>query len=274
MSNQKKKTVVDTVGENGKKLKLAIKPLGHKVLQEAQMVYSVELTSLIKRSVSGEAQLLSRQQLEQHLSDLGIWTENDARQFLHSQLELRSLELKLKKGGIKVSEAKRIALEMKAKRATLLVLYSRRLQFDGITMESMAENKKFKFLIVKCVVIVKNDMLFFASIEDYEARQSEQASVDVAAIVAGQVYGYNQNTETNLAENQWLQQFNLADDQGRLINKDGQLIDIDGRLIDENGRFVNEQGQFVDDKGMLVDKNGNFAIETEPFINDEIVEKT
>lgn len=108
MGNQKKRTIIETVDTNGKKLKLSIRPLGYKILQEAQMVYSVKLTSLIKRSVSEDAQLLSRQQLEQHLGDLGIWTEQDGRQFLQLQLELRSLELKLKEGGIKVSEAKKL----------------------------------------------------------------------------------------------------------------------------------------------------------------------
>lgn len=273
MSNQEKKTVVETVGKNGKKLKLVIKPLGHRILQEAQMVYNVELTALIRRSASTDAQLLSRQQLEQHLSDLGIWTENDSRQFLQLQLELRSLELKLRKGGIKISEAKKIALEMKTKRATLSILYSRRVQFDSITMESMADNKKFKFLIVKCVVTAKNDTPFFADIEDYEARQNEQAAVDVATALAGQVYGYNQYAEANLVENQWLREFKFADNQGRLIDKDNRLIDIDGRLIDKDGRFINKQGEFVDDKGRLVDEDGNFIVETKPFIDDRIVEK-
>lgn len=269
MSNQQKEITINTVDTDGKKLTLSVKPLGYKILQAAQMVYSVELTSLIKRSVLENAQLLSRQQLEQYLDNLGLWTEDDNRQFLRLQLELRSLELKLKEGGIKVSEAKKIALEMKTKRAVLIILYNRRAQFDGITMESIADNQKFKFLIVKCIVVAENDTPFFAGIEDYEARQNEQASVDAATVLAGQLYGYDEDTEANLIENKWLKEFKFADKQGRLIDGDKKLIDMEGHLIDESGRFVDKQGKFVDDRGRPVDEKGNFVIKTKPFIDDK-----
>lgn len=261
--------IIETVDKDNKKLKLVLKPLGHKILQEAQMVYNVKLTSLIKQSVSEDAKLLSRQQLEQHIADLGIWTEDDAKQFLKLQLELRSLELVLKTGGIKISEAKNIALKMKMKRAILLVLYNRHTQFDGITMESIADNEKFKFLITKCIMFAENDVPFFINIQDYEERQDEQASVDAATTLASQLYGYDQHAENSLVENQWLKQFEFADNQGRLINKNDKLIDIEGRLINEDGRFVDEQGNLVDNKGRPVDESGNFIVDTKPFLDDE-----
>ncbi len=269
MDNTNSKQTIETVDKNGKKLKLYLRPLGHKILQEAQMVYNIHLTSLIKRSVAKNCQLLSRQQLEQHLSDLCIWTENDARKFLQLQLELRALELKLKQGGIKVAEAKKIALEMKMKRAVLLVLYNRRSQFDGITMESIADNQKFKFLLTQCVMISDSNTPFFLNIKDYDEKQNEQASVDAASVLAGKLYGYDENTEANLVENQWLQQFKFADGQGRLVNEDNQLIDLDGNLIDEDGRFIDKHGDFVDNQGRRVDENGDFVIETKPFLDDD-----
>ncbi len=269
MNNDNDRIVIETIGEDGEKLKLDIKPIGHKVLQEAQMVYNIELTSLIRRSIADDSQLFSREQLEKHLGDLGIWTEEDARLFLQLQIELRASELKLKQGGIKVSEAKNIAIQMRTKRAALLSLYNRRSQFDSITMESMADNKKFKFLITKCVVVNESNIPFFTNIDDYEKRQNEKASVDVATSLASRIYGYNSNFESDLTENKWLKEFNFADDEGRLINSDGKLIDIDDRLVNEDGRFVNEQGKFVDNEGRLIDVDGNFVIEKiKPFIDD------
>ena len=261
--------VIETMDEDGKELKLAIKTPGHKILHEAQMVYNIELTRLIKLSVSQKTQLLSRQQLDQHLDSLGVWTEEDGRQFLRLQLELRSLDLKLRQGGIKLSEAKKIALKMKTKRAVLLILYSRRSQFDEITMESIAENQKFKFLLTKCVMIDESGIQFFVNIEDYETRQSEVSAIDAAVALAGQLYGYDKNSEADLIENKWLKQFKFADDKGRLINDDGKLIDMDGRLVNEKGRFVNEHGKFIDDQGRLVDNEGNFVVKTKPFIDDK-----
>lgn len=269
MNNQNETVTISTVDTNGKKLTLFIKQLCYKILQEAQMVYNVELTSLIKRSVSDNAQLLSRQQLEGYLESLGLWTEDDNKQFLRLQLDLRSLELKLQEGGIKVSKAKTIALEMKMKRAVLLILYNRRAQFDAITMESIADNKKFKFLIVNCVVSDENNMRFFSSIEDYEERQDEQAAIDAATVLAGKLYGYDKDTEANLIENKWLKEFKFADKQGRLINDDNKLVDIEGHLIDKDGRFVDIKGKFVDDKGRPVDEDGNFTMKTKPFIDDK-----
>ncbi len=272
------KAIINTIDKEGRKLQLYMRTFGHKVLQDAQMVYNVKLTSLIKRSVSGDEELFSKQQLDQHLSSLGIWTDSDSREFLRLQLELRSLELKLKRGGIKVSVAKKIALEMKTKRAILLLLYNRRAQFDGLSMESLAENHRFKFLLVQCIVTVESDVPLFFSMEDYEEKQNDQYAIDAATALAGKLYGYDKETEANLVENKWLQKFEFADDKGRLVDKDKKLIDMDGHLINEEGRFIDKDGNFVDDKGRPVDDVGNFVVETQPFIDDEtnepIIENT
>ena len=267
MDNASKKIVVETVDNNGKKLKLYIKPIGHSVLQDAQMVYSVKLTSLIKQSTVDGNELFSRQQLEQHLDTMGLWTEADSRRFLELQIELRDMELQLKSGGIRISQAKQIAVSMKTKRAILLVLYNKRAQFDGITMESIAENKKFNFLLFRCVMN-DDDKPFFTSIDDYESRQSEQSSVDVASAMATKLYGYSSNVESNLIENQWLKQFEFADDKGRLIDTEKRLIDVDGQLINGEGRLVDKDGNLVDNKGRPVDEQGEFVVETKPFLDD------
>lgn len=263
-------TNVKTIDENSQELNLSIISPGHKILQEAQMAYNIKMTELITKSVSGKEKLLSRQQLDQHLSELGIWTPEDARQFLKLQLDLRESELKLKKGGIKVSEAKTIAMTMRAKRLALLVLYNRRSQFDAITMEAIADNYKFKFLLTKCVFNTASNMPFFADVDDYEDREHEQSTVEVSAAMAGKIYGYDQQTEANLVENKWLQQFNFTDHQGRLIDKDNRLVDMEGRLVNEDGRFVDKNGNLVDNVGRPIDNDGNFVVnKPKPFLDEE-----
>lgn len=268
MQTKSNSTIVNTVDESGKKLKLKLKALGHKVLQDAQMVYNVQLTALIKKSSTEGSELLSRQQLEQYLDNIGIWTEDDGRQFVKLQLDLRALELRLKSGGIKVSEARKIALDMKTKRAIMLVLYNRRSQFDGITMESISENKKFQFILTKCLVTFDDNMPFFLNTNDYEARQSEQAALDSATALANRMYGYDDATEGDLVENKWLKQFEFADDKGRLIDDTGRLVDVNGHLINEDGRLVDDNGDFVDNQGQQVDENGEFVVVTKPFLDD------
>lgn len=266
MSNTSKEIVIETIDNEGKKLKLQINSIGHNILQDAQMVYSVKLTSLIKQSTVDGNELMSRQQLEQHLDTMGIWTEKDSKKFLEIQIELREMELQLKSGGIRVSEAKQIAISMKTRRAILLALYNRRSQFDGITMESIAENQKFKFLLVRCVM--KDNQPFFKNINDYDSRQYEKSSIDVAGAMATKLYGYDSQTESNLTENQWLKQFEFADDSGRLIDGKKRLIDVDGHLINDEGRLVDEVGNLVDNKGRPVGENGEFIVDTKPFLDD------
>ena len=269
--NSKNETVtVNTIDEGGETLQLTIKRPGHKTLQEAEMIYNVKLTSLIKQSVSGEKQLFSKQQLERHLHELGVWTEDDAKKFLRLQVELRESELKLKQGGIPITEAKSIAMIMRAKRAVLLVLYGQRSQFDAITMEALSDNHKFKFLLIKCVMLEGTDVPFFTCISDYEARQNSQSVVDVATAFAGMMYGYDENTEAKLIENQWLEEFEFADDKGRLVDNKKRLVDTEGRLINEDGRFVDDKGSLVDNLGRPIDEDGNFVVKkTKPFTDDE-----
>ena len=183
-----KKTIIDTLDEHGEKLKLFIAPFGYKILQDAQMEYNIKLTSLIRKSASTDNKLLTKYQLDQHLNDLGIWTEKEIKQFLQLQLELRSLEFKLQSGGLTIPEGKKIAFEIKSKRLLLVNLYNRRLQFDSITMESTAENQKFKFIVVACTKFAETNKPFFASISDYEARQNEKAAIDAATCLAGKLH--------------------------------------------------------------------------------------
>lgn len=268
MSNSIETTVVDTTNKDGGKLRLVVRVPGHKILQDAQMVYSVELTALMKKSVADGSQLFSKQQLDTYLNNLGIWTEDDAKAFLRLQFEIRALEYELRKGGLTVSGGKNIAIAIRIKRKIMMGLYGKRSQFDAITMESMADNKKFKFLMARCVTVQIDNKPFFANIDDYDLRQGEQAAVDTATVLAGMLYGYDRQSEANLVENKWLTDFKFADDSGRLIDDKGRLVNEDGSLIDENGRFVDESGNFIDNQGRRVDENGDFVVEADPFIDD------
>jgi len=269
MEQKPKRIEIETKDVDGKDLKLFIVLPGYKTLQDSQMVYSAELSKLIRESATTNSSLLSRKQLDEHLAKLGIWTNEDATKFMKMQLELRSMELKLRQGGIKLSEARKLAITMRIKRAQMLELYQQKLEFDSITMESIAENKKFDFLVSRSVFRDDNKQLFFTNVSDYYARQEEQAAVDCASALATAFYGYDKDKEQSLVENKWLKEHSFADDMSRLVNDKGQLIDEEGRLIDDNGRFINEDGKFVDHFGRLVDENAEFIIENpKPFVDD------
>ena len=86
---------------------------------------------------------LLREQLEGELRKRKLW--NDDREQLYQTLrkEVVDGEFKLKKGGIKLSQAKQIALEMADKRAEMVELLSSRTDLDSNTCEGKADSSRF-----------------------------------------------------------------------------------------------------------------------------------
>lgn len=262
--------VIKTRDVNGKDMEISVLAPGAKIVQDAQMEYSLKMSELMRRSINSSDKLFSRHQLDKYLSDLGIWTKEDNMFFATTQIKIRDMEKQLMQGGIKVSEAKKIAIDMRTNRNVLLVLYNKRSQFDEITMESIAEQHRFRFLITKCVLDAKTNYPLFQTIDDYINRQGEDCAIAGAKELASMLFGYNQDFSRSLPENKWLAKFGLSNRDGDLINKNGDLIDANGKRIDENSRFVDNEGKLIDVNGNRVDKEGNLIIETPlPFLDDE-----
>jgi len=267
------KDTIETIDKNGNAIKLLFVMPGTKIIQEAQMAYNIKISELMRKSVKSDEKLLSRSQLDNYLLDLGIWTKEDQSIFIQLQIQLRDLEKKLKTGGIKVSEARQIAIDMRNKRNELLMIYNKRSQFDEITMESIAEDHRFKFLISRCVLDSLTNQPFFKDINDYINRQDEKASVDSAKVLASHWFGYKENFARDLPENKWLSEYGFVNSDGALIDGSGNLIDSDGRKINKNGRFINDQGELIDIEGNRVDENGELIIESKPLIKDDNIKR-
>jgi len=230
----------------------------NKDLQDAQMIYNIKMADLIRKG-----ELLSRNQLDSYLNKLGLWTTEDQLLFIKMQKELREMEKTLITGELETSEGRKIAIEMRTKREIMLSVYNKRSQFDETTMESVAEQHRFNFLITKCAIDTTNGNCVYKNIDDYVDKQNEQYSVDVAKILASFVFGYKKDFMKQLPENKWLKNNNFVNDDGAFVNKDGDLIDNTGRKIDKNGRFVDDNGSFIDIEGNPVDVNGEFLIKKE-----------
>ena len=96
---------------------IEIRKPSNKLIQSAQMAYNVKLASLIKASaISKDDSLLSRSQLDRYLKDIGIWTNEDQMNVFKLQTDVIALSAKLNAGGIKLIEAKVIAIDLKIKR--------------------------------------------------------------------------------------------------------------------------------------------------------------
>ena len=266
-----KRTIVETVNESGEPIKLAVMKPTNRITQEANMAYNLKMAQLIRQGAqNGNNRLLMRAELEDYLIKAGIWSVNDALEVEKIALKIRAHELMLKKGGLKISEGRALALQMAEMRQQIMIMYTKRQQFDSATIESHAENFRFEFLMVHCVVIADTGKKYLKDHEEYIERQGETAIVACAKALANIVYQLDSNIRMNMFEMQWLQDAGFVDKDGQYRNKDGQLTDRDGRLINDDGKYINEEGQIVDHLGRAVDEKGNLLVETsKPFIDDE-----
>jgi hypothetical protein len=266
-----KRTIVDTVDVDNKPLRLAVVRPTNRINQEANMAYNLKMAELIRKGSQDSSQrLLLRAELEEYLTTMGIWTLQDAIDVEKLALEIRADELMLKKGGIKISEGRALALQMAEKRQLIMEKHAKRQQFDSATVESQAENFRFEFLLVRCLVLADTGNQFLKNHSEYIARQDETSVIDGAKILANMVYGLETNMHKNMFEMKWLKDAGMIDDDGKYIRPDGTLTDRDGRSVDKDGRYINEEGQMVDTFGRPVDEKGNLLIDvSKPFIDDE-----
>ena len=261
---------VESVDSKGNEKTVFFKLPDAKITKEGQLAYNKAFREALQSGA------ILRQKLSQVMTDQGIWDEEKEAQYLQVVEEIAEKERALQKGGISLSDARDIAIEMRQKRAEFRGLIAERSSMDNNTAEGQADNERFTHLVYKCLLDEKGKQLF-TSKEHYETFAAEPYIVTAASQLAEKLYGLDPDYESNLPENKFLTDYKLADESLRLVNKDGHLIDIDDdgveRLINEDGRFVeyDENGEqyFVDIHGEKVSEEGGYEVEFSPFLDDD-----
>lgn len=262
-----KKEIVKTVDSGGKPIELVVCLPNHKVSQEVNMAYNLKVSSLIRQGATSNGErLLLRSEVEDYLLKAGIWTVEDAKTLQRLSISIRASELAIQRGGIALSDAKSMAVDMGRKRQEIMALVGKRQQLDSATVESVAENYKFGIMVIKCVRYTEDNKMFFIDYDDFLRRGSEEAVVKVSEVLSSMVYGSTQNLQDSLFETRWLKEAGFINKAGRLVDKKGRLVDENGHLVDEEGRYINEDGKFIDSQGVRVTENGDFVCENpKPF---------
>jgi hypothetical protein len=156
-----------------------------------------------------------------------------------------------------------IALKLRGLRGERLMLLAPQNAMDEMTCEAQADNKRFNFYVSKCTVDPVNNDPYFASLEDYENRSHETASVDAARNLATLLYGNIIDFQMELPENKYLLKYGYCNKDLHLINDKGDLCDAKFRRVDSDGFLVNGDGVRVDDSGNPIE------LEEVPF-DDEV----
>ena len=231
--------------------------------KEATKAYNTAFSDALK------AKAVVRAKLDDLLVEQGLWDETKQSEFNKLQSEVLEGERKLAKGGIPLSQAKDIALNMKDLRDKIRSLISVKTNLDTHTAEGQADNARFNYLVSACTVYEDSKQPVFSSLENYLERSVEPVALLAAQNLANMIYGLDNDYESNLPENKFLKQYKFVDSKLRLINKDGKLVDSEGRLVDEAGRFIDKEGNFVDKFGNRVNEEGEYIVDAKPFLDDE-----
>lgn len=266
--NKNKQLVTGKDGDGKNRTVAIIKPTPENT-RESQKVYNRTFRDAL------ESGALLRQKLDTYMQEQGLWNDDKQKQYDKLVDTIIEDEKVIKKGGIKLSEAKEIALKMSDSRRDLRDLISEKTTMDGNTAEGQADNTRFNYLMACCIVDPNTGKPIFAD-EDgdpcltaYEEASADDYLVTAAGKLAEMLYGLDDDYEAKLPENKFLKQYEFVNEELQFINEQGQVVDREGRLINDKGRFVNEDGHFVDKDGNLVDEDGDYIMEQSPFLDDD-----
>lgn len=259
MADNKKTFKVEV---DGKDTELAIVKPNVKVSKNAQLAYNASFAEAVKSGA------LLKAKLQDVLIDQGVWSHAKQEQTDSLIQEINDNEQKLARGGIKLADAKKVALEMRVKRWRLRELISERSEYETNTAEGQAENARFNYLVAHCTVYNDSGKAYFQSEEDYLERSNEPAAAEAARVFANMMYGLDDNYEDNLPENAFLKEYNFVNDNLRLVDDEGELVDTEGHRVNEDGRYIDADGNFIDKDGNRVSEEGEYIFEKKPFLDD------
>ena len=231
MENDKQRTVTGE-DNDGNEVVVVIKRPTAQCYNKSQIAYNKAFRQAL------DSGALLRQKLTDYMKEQGIWDDAKEKQYEVLVAEIGQMEDRLKGGGIRLSEAKDVALQLKEKRAEFRNLIAEKNALDTNSAEGQADNARFVSLVSTCIYDASGNTHKFADIQAYEAQSDQPWAVEAAGALANMLYNIDPNYDKNLEENKFLQEFNFVDEELRMINDEGHLTDADGRLINEDGRFI------------------------------------
>ena len=218
---------------------------------------------------------LLRDQLDAALRKKGEWNNDREQEYQTLREEIIEYERTLLKGGIKLTQAKDIALDMADKRERMVEMLSSRTELDNNTCEGQADAARFNALFAECLVYEETrDKYFPGGVDEYLSASNDPVSV----IGATEFYYFlsgSENLDDSLPETKFLKKFKFVDGKNRLIDDGGKLVNRDGKHISEDGKFIKWTGDgegdfvYVDSKGRPVTEEGEYDLEESPFLDDD-----
>ena len=229
--NDKQRTIT-SVDNDDKEVILVVKRPTPENYNKSQIAYNKAFREAL------DSGALLRQKLTDYMSQQGLWDKKKEAEYESLVKEINDKEEALKGGGIRLSKAKEVALELKEKRNDFRELLSEKNGLDNNSAEGQADNARFVCLVSTCIFDASGSNQKFADVKAYEAQSDQPWATEAASELANMLYNLDPNYDKNLEENKFLKEFNFVDEELRLINDEGHLADSEGRLINEEGRYI------------------------------------
>lgn len=248
---------------DSKEVELCVVRPNVKQRQEGQKIYNKAFRDAV------ESGAILRGKVNNVMREQNLWDDNKEAEYRKLLEKINGAERKIKSGGIKLNQAKDLALEMRKDRAELRALTSERSSLDNNTAEGQADNAQFNYWVSSCTVYSETGKTYFSNYEDYLNRDDDPATGQAAGSLAMLLYNLDPDYEKKLPENQFLAKYNFVDEELHLVDKTGRRVDSEGRLVNKDGRYINEAGELIDINGNRVNEEGDYVVDFSPFLDDE-----
>tara|TARA_R110002020_G_scaffold319233_2_gene535164 strand:+ start:686 stop:1645 length:960 start_codon:yes stop_codon:yes gene_type:complete len=283
--DKKKDRIIDGLDKEGNTVKTLLRQPTAQDYRDSQVQYNETFRQAL------DSGALLRQKLTDYMREQGIWDEDKQKENDNFIQKISDREEALKGGGIRLTDAKEVALELRTLRMEFRELLSEKNAMDANSAEGQADNARFSELIRLCLLDPATKTPRFPDQKAYDAQADEPWVIEAASELAGMIYGLDPDYDKNLEENKFLKEFKFVDKDLRFVNNEGHLVDIDGKLINEDGRFIayrteegkknkdSEEVYFVNREGeevvLVVDDDGEeewvkiSLKERKPFLDDD-----
>lgn len=268
MLKEKEKIVEVKVNNNDgteKTVKIIVKKPNNIAQQGAQRAAAKVWSECLRDEI------MTKKELEEFMKAHNIWNKDKEKQQKDIINSINDMEKQLFIGSkgkrLTKSEGKRIAIEMRVKRAELRDLIAERMSLEQNTAESLSDNARFDYL-VSCCTFYENGEKVYKDVEDYSQRADDDIAFKAATALAQMMYSVDKDFEAKLPENKFLKMFDFVNEDLSLVNSNGETVDTTGKRIDSNGYYLDDEGNRVDKDGNKLDENGNYILSVE-FVDDE-----
>ncbi|SVB81275.1 uncharacterized protein METZ01_LOCUS234129, partial [marine metagenome] len=227
-----KNRIIESKDKDGNTVKVKLTTPTAQEYRDSQ----VEYNRAFRKALDSGA--LLRQKLSDYMEEQGIWNDEKQKQNDKFVEDIQREEGFLKGGGIRLSEAKEIAIKLRRIRADFREFLGEKNALDQNSAEGQADNARFSELVRLCMINPNTQQPYFPTQKDYDESSDQPWVIEAAGELASMIYGLDPNYDNKLEENKFLKEFEFCNEDLRLVNKDGHLVDLDGRLISEEGRFI------------------------------------